>query len=158
MKTALEAPPHHVDLVFSRGCELLFYGPSANDWLDRSLALPLLQDALRTTRSEHTSWWFSLSALSVRCVALQGEAPAILVTVVPPRPELVEALEFLTPKQREVAEYAAAGATVAEIARATGRHPETVRSHIKNIYERLSICTRLELSWLLRRPAISYDT
>ena len=56
----------------------------------------------------------------------------------------------LTPTQREVAEFAVAGATANEIAEAMNRSVHTVRSHLKNIYERLQVASRLELAEVLR--------
>jgi DNA-binding CsgD family transcriptional regulator len=53
---------------------------------------------------------------------------------------------WLTERQLEVAEYAGAGATNAEIARAMGISPETVKTHMKSIYERLGVSTRQELA------------
>jgi DNA-binding CsgD family transcriptional regulator len=52
----------------------------------------------------------------------------------------------LTPRQREVAEYAAAGATNPEIAKALDLSVYTVNDHIRAIYERLSIGSRAELA------------
>jgi DNA-binding CsgD family transcriptional regulator len=56
----------------------------------------------------------------------------------------------LTPTQREVARCAAAGATVEEIARHLDRKPETVRSHLRAIYQRLGISSRVELATMLQ--------
>lgn len=53
---------------------------------------------------------------------------------------------MLTPTQREVASYAAVGATCAEIARTLGVRKETVRSHVRDIYARLGISSRAELA------------
>ncbi|MFU8805116.1 MAG: response regulator transcription factor [Bradymonadaceae bacterium] len=53
---------------------------------------------------------------------------------------------WLTERQREIAEYAAAGATNAEIGRSLEISPHTVKTHMKSIYERLGVCTRQELA------------
>jgi DNA-binding NarL/FixJ family response regulator len=52
----------------------------------------------------------------------------------------------LTPAQREVARIAVRGATVNEIATHLNRSPETVRSHLRAIYERLGVASRVELA------------
>jgi DNA-binding NarL/FixJ family response regulator len=80
----------------------------------------------------------------------------LLLSVIPPRPELAEALVRLTSTQVMVAEYAAAGATVKEIADVLDRSPETVRSHLKNVYRLMWVANRVELAQLLRRTAISH--
>ena len=158
---SLVAPPHHVDFVMDEQGNIASTGPGAAAWLGRPGVLGRLREILATTpRSDSPrGWWAAAPPVHFRFVPLESaDGVQLLTTVVPPRAELTEALELLTPTQQMVAEYAAAGATITEIAVATGRRPETVRSHVKEIYRRLSICTRLELQWLMRRPAISYET
>lgn len=58
----------------------------------------------------------------------------------------VDAAALLSPTQRKVAEYAACGATAREIATTLGAAVETVRSHLKEVYRRLEVCSRLELA------------
>lgn len=60
--------------------------------------------------------------------------------------------EKLTDAQRRVADLAVAGATVKEIAAGLERSPETVRDHLKAIYERLGIGSRVELGRVLDPP------
>ena len=156
-------PPHHIDLMLNAAGGVVFMGPGAAEWLESPGCEAALLEAVAASAAveEGTSWWIKRWPLHIRCVRMDGrggDAGSVLVTAVPPRPELAEAMALLTPMQQVVADFAAAGATVDEIARAIDRSPETVRSHIKAAYSRLSICTRLELSWLLRRPAISYGT
>jgi len=56
---------------------------------------------------------------------------------------------ILSTRQREVAELAAGGATIAQIAASLDTSPETVKSHLKAIYLELGVATRLELRVLL---------
>ncbi len=147
----------HVDFLLDHNGEVVSTGPGAAEWLGQPGALQRVVDVLALAdRGASEAWWAKVSSVHLRFVPMD-QGSRVMVTVVPTRPELAEALELLTPTQQEVAEYAAAGATVAEIASATGRSPETIRSHVKEIYKRLSICTRLELQWLMRRPAISFE-
>lgn len=53
---------------------------------------------------------------------------------------------IMTPRQTEVSEYAASGATVGEIASHLGISAETVRSHLKTVYRNLGIANRVELA------------
>jgi len=55
-------------------------------------------------------------------------------------------LKRLTPTQLEVAELASGGMTYREIAKALGQKPNTTRTHLKNIYKRLEIASRVELA------------
>ena len=55
----------------------------------------------------------------------------------------------LTPRQREVAGYAAAGATNREIAETLGITPDTVGDHLSEAYNRLGVANRVELALLL---------
>lgn len=52
----------------------------------------------------------------------------------------------LSGAQREVAQLAAAGATVSEIARALQRSVGTVRTHLAEVYRRLGVSNRIELT------------
>ncbi len=71
---------------------------------------------------------------------------AVLVREVPPW--VGEAK--ITPRQREVSEYAAHGATVKEIAHHLGISLHTVRSHLKAVYATLCVANRVELAAALR--------
>lgn len=59
----------------------------------------------------------------------------------------------LSPRQLEVAELAAVGATVTEIASTLQSSIETVRSHLKEVYRRLDVSSRAELSRILANPS-----
>ena len=56
---------------------------------------------------------------------------------------------YLSRPQRQVASYAAAGATINEIAAALHRSPHTIRDHLKAIYAELNISSRAELRGLV---------
>lgn len=82
---------------------------------------------------------------------LKGESThAALVEVRPVHSGLVPAVMHLSPIKRRIAAWAARGDTAGEIAARIGRHPETVRAHIKEIYEQLQIGSRVELADLCR--------
>lgn len=77
---------------------------------------------------------------------LRGPAGMVLlVSVGPPALVRLHAASRLTSRQREVAEMAAAGATVAETARALGCAPDTVKTHLKAVYLALEVASRVEL-------------
>ena len=59
----------------------------------------------------------------------------------------------LSPTQMRVAEYLAAGARRSEIAAALEVSAETVRSHVRAVYERLEVATPMELARLLEEHA-----
>ncbi len=56
---------------------------------------------------------------------------------------------WLTDRQQEIADYAVAGATSPEIADMLNLSPQTVKTHMKNIFRRLDINSRAELATLL---------
>ena len=55
----------------------------------------------------------------------------------------------LTDRQREVALHAAQGATIPQIARALSRSEETVKTHLRAAYQRMSVGSRVELARVL---------
>ena len=60
------------------------------------------------------------------------------------RPEMV-----LTARQREIAKLVVVGATSKEIARELDVSYHTVRTHMKNIYRRLDVASKVDLIRLL---------
>lgn len=84
---------------------------------------------------------------SIHAIRMGGsEGVRYLLRVSGAAPLRLAANAALSPRQREVCEFAAAGATVAEIGAATGLAMETVRSHLKASYHRLGVASRLELA------------
>jgi DNA-binding NarL/FixJ family response regulator len=61
------------------------------------------------------------------------------------------ALTVLTPRERQVLEAMADGATAAEVAESLGISPNTVRSHMQNLLRKLGVRSRLEAVALLLR-------
>lgn len=84
--------------------------------------------------------------LQLRARRFDGPVPTYLVDVGPRVPLQLGADADLTPTQRQVAEYAAVGATVAEIARSLESAQETVRTHLREVYRRLDVANRVELA------------
>ena len=72
-----------------------------------------------------------------------------LVHVAPPKPIRLVAAALLSPSQLLVAELAAKGSTLAEIAEMTGRSRETVRTHLAAAYRRLNVSSRAELGGIM---------
>lgn len=59
----------------------------------------------------------------------------------------------LTARGFEVAQLAARGLTTDEVGRALGVSSNTVKKHLRNVYDRLAISSRAELATMLARPA-----
>jgi DNA-binding CsgD family transcriptional regulator len=86
----------------------------------------------------------------VRIVRMEGASGSrYFVTVERVRSLRLTARVWLSDRQIAVAEYAAAGATVDEIARALGISSHTVKTHLKTVYERLGVASRVELAEVL---------
>ncbi|TXD37220.1 helix-turn-helix transcriptional regulator [Lujinxingia vulgaris] len=83
----------------------------------------------------------------LRVQEVEGDAGAGRLVHVEIAPRAERSPDFaLTEMQRRVAEYARSGATVSEIARTMGRSPHTIKTHLKSVYERLGVASRLELA------------
>lgn len=76
---------------------------------------------------------------------------AVLAIVRPVHRCLVPDILHLTRLKRTIATYASHGATIAEIASAMSRKPETIRAHLKDIYSKLGVSSRVELAELVDR-------
>lgn len=59
----------------------------------------------------------------------------------------------LTGRQREIVRWATHGLSNKQIARRLGISPETVKSHLHNIFEREGVRNRMQLAAMRRRPA-----
>ena len=82
---------------------------------------------------------------SATLTRLDGTPPTFAVSLAP----TPSRFERLSPRQREVATYACAGATSREIAETLGISVHTVRQHLKDIYRVLGVCGRVELARLM---------
>lgn len=71
--------------------------------------------------------------------------PGWLVTAEGAQPYRLHPTALLSRAQEEVALSAVSGATVPEIARSLERQPDTIRSHLRAVYRRLGVCSRVEL-------------
>ena len=87
----------------------------------------------------------------VRVTAVHGDGEALYCVDLSPADAWSPSKAVaMSPARRRVAEYAAMGATVAEIAASLDVHPETVRSHLKDIYRVLDVSSRVELAERVR--------
>lgn len=89
----------------------------------------------------------AIEGTSVSFVRLAGDGPTRYLCILAPAARVVwPVLLRLTPRQCEVAELAAVGATAKEIGLHLDISVETVRSHLKAIYQRLGVANRVELA------------
>ena len=77
----------------------------------------------------------------------------LLVEVAPAAPVFLAPDGALTPTQRKVAEYACDGSTTQEIASTMQMSVETVRTHMREVYRRLDVASRVELASKIRPSA-----
>ena len=107
-------------------------------------------DARVLERARRLGAW-TLDGARGRTEVLEGTGgqTARLVTLEGAQPFRLPPSALLTPAQDVIAGYAARGATVPEMARSTGRTKETIKSHLRAIYDRLEIGSRVELAQIL---------
>jgi DNA-binding CsgD family transcriptional regulator len=143
-REALRVPAEASSLLVAPGGAVVLNSGPADQWLQVpavAAALPLLQSAASPV--------LGLRVLRVDCRAqtMEGAAgPHTLLGLRSIRPLQAPPIARLSAVQATVADYAASGATVVEIAAALQRSPETVRTHIKRIYKLLDVASRLELA------------
>ncbi|MFU8805101.1 MAG: response regulator transcription factor [Bradymonadaceae bacterium] len=121
--------------------------PSLSAWLNPERQAFLKQRVRAIDRGSSPCGIAIFSGAEVRITRLDGTGGVrYLITVERANIMCIGPETWLTERQREIAEYAAAGATNAEIGRSLGISPHTVKTHMKSIYERLGVCTRQELA------------
>ncbi|MCZ7681868.1 MAG: LuxR C-terminal-related transcriptional regulator [Sandaracinaceae bacterium] len=148
------APEGPADIVLDPRGRVRFASLEARAWLERSgfrehlASLVRRADGERPPSSTHAGGLIDL-------VRVHGEVGRVryLAHVTPARPLRLAPVSALTDAQREIAQLVAAGATVPEVAEMTERSRETVRSHLKAIYERLGVASRAELARALEPQA-----
>ena len=118
-------------------------------WRSREPQADGLLARLVSTRSDPPRMLLHRGTL-VQCRPLEGSSRLHLVSIAPVERVRLAPDADLTPAQRRVAAYAAVGATVDEIARAVRTGRETVRTHLKEVYRRLHVTSRLELARALQ--------
>lgn len=130
-------------LLLCRDGRVVWGSPGARQWLAQPGRHRDLLEVLRGGPGQ--TRWVDGAAVDVDW-GTGADGPCPLVHIRPPGPVPLPPVAALTPSQYEVASFAAHAATAAEIARAVGRSVQTVRSHLKSVYQRLGVANRVELA------------
>ncbi len=131
-------------LVFDDRGSFVASSPGCSPWLDSDARQRIGSLAgSRPGRRESVSF---VRRSPVRLRPLKGARTLTVAIVTEGETYRPGPRERLTPAQRAVADCAASGATIDEIARHFGRSPRTVHHHLKSIYSRLGIGCRAELA------------
>jgi len=147
-REALDTATH---FVVSADGHIAFTTRQGESWLTPSRRARIGELVRRADRTPLFETAHVIDGARATLLRLHGASVVYLVTLVArTAPELAPD-HLLTPRQREVAEYAVAGATVREIAESLATSPETVRQHLKEVYRRLGVASRLELAQRLAR-------
>lgn len=140
---AAESPHLAADLVVRADGRIELASESARAWLAR----PGVRDEIRALVRAIDRGDETLERAAVQWSRLHGPGGhSYLLHLTPPRPVRVARDASLSAAQRRAAEFLAAGATIAETARAMGVAPETVRTHLREVYRRFGIASRAELA------------
>lgn len=146
----LDRPMHAITDTDGR---LEGFADGAWDWTstaERELVAELAASFHATGQAQDTVVCAMASIRLERLVC--GAEARVLAIVTPGRRMVVRDLDRLSLRQREIVGYAAAGSTLAEIARSLELSPHTVKYHLKGAYETLGVASRVELLALLRAP------
>lgn len=132
--------------VFDPEGRLDYASADVVEFLDESRRRRIAEIVTRVDAGELEQCVRYVDGAELRVTRLKGEGVLrYLAQISPPTIAYLDPLAWLTPAQREVAGIAATGATNAEIARQTDRSTQTVKVHMRNIYDRLDIGSRVEL-------------
>jgi PAS domain S-box-containing protein len=98
----------------------------------------------RGARAQHLPLRSNDEIVGVLILAFEGGRPPFEPIGVDPQPRL-------TPRQREILDLIAAGASTSEIAKKLTLSTETVRNHVRNVLRELHVHSRLEAIAAARR-------
>lgn len=125
----------------------------ARKWLAHPSVRRALTRAVRRMDRGEMPDEVGLGPALARMVRLEGYGETRYLACIRPMPSLVlPPAQLLTPRQREIAELATRGSSAREIAELLETSPETVRTHLRNIYQRLEVGSRAELTRALTEP------
>ena len=133
--------------VFGQGDELLLHTPNPPAWSAPASRRQLLAVHRALEHQTSLEWSDERGQHLAYCLELSGvRVDRVLVLSHPHESRAWICEGTLTPRQREVCEFAAAGATAKEVARHLGISPHTVRQHLKASYAELGVANRVELA------------
>ena len=136
-------------LLFAACGRLLFDSSDVRDISEDALTI-LRKTVRRADRNELDKDVAAFGQTAARVMRMDApDQVAYLVSLEPARPPRIRASALLTPRQHEVAQLAATGATVETVADALEIQPTTVKYHLREAYRRLNIETRAELAMAL---------
>lgn len=142
------------DLVGS-SCAVLFdprgrcvhASPRARAWMTRERRQVIESSVAVLERQGDEMGLAFVGGTLTRIVRLtQGPAVRYLATIRPTVPPLMHAAVDLSARQREIARYAACGATLSEIGETLGLSTHTVRQHLRRAYGVLGVHSRVALA------------
>lgn len=139
-------------LVFDDGGEVISASRRGAPWLREPVVQRRVARIARRVATEGRAHVAFVRRARIRFEPLDGRGGRVLVIAAEPEHHRPGAREKLTRTQRRVADMAVVGATVREIAAGLDRSPETVRDHLRAIYARLGIGSRVELAQVLVAP------
>jgi len=144
-------PDRTLYLVADEEGEILHAAMDTRGWLDAIDLGPLRSIIRETHRSTGVRLSYVFSGMELRLTPMDTNAGALsyLIHLSPRQNPKMAPDADLTPTQREIAHLAATGATIEEIADMLGRSAHTVKTHLRNIYERLGVANRVELAEVL---------
>ena len=146
------------EMIDTRHCALYqpegvteYHSSSWNSWVtsDRRRRLQACIQRIDEEGEEHRADIIDGAEVDVLRLDSPTDQRRYLVSLRRPRLLTIDPACWLTKRQREVARYVMSGATSPEIAEELHVSVETVKSHIKNIFDRLNISSRAELAAIL---------
>jgi len=125
--------------------------PSAANWLTEERRTLIAKAVKNYDRSNQAPKPISAGNAEIRIVRMDGVGQVrYLVLAAPICPITMPADCSLTERQRAVAHFAAASCTALEIGEELGISINTVKTLLKQVYERLEVSNRVELMQVLR--------
>lgn len=125
--------------------------PEGRAWIDREGLAEGLRAAVALLLPDPSgSFWVRSHGGTLRIQLTRLEGPRGEHYLAQPEPDPPRTRALLTPTQRRIVDQMILGERLGAIARSLGVSPETVKTHVKAIYGRLAVGSRLELVRLLQ--------
>ena len=126
--------------------ELEAASPDVRDWRTPEDCARLRDIVRLAALSPSVPCLFTVRDASIRLLPLESDGPARFLAIFERSPEKASPLAALSARRQQTARLAGLGLNVQEIAGDMKLSPNTVKSHLRHIYEALGVSNRAELA------------
>ena len=137
-----DAPQERLFALFAKDGELMFSSPAAARWFDSARRETCKRLAHNLVESGDARGQSAIDGARLTMEILEGDGLRVLFVIEAQKAPRLGLLHTLSATQRQIAEFAAIGASNTEIAQLVGASSDTIEGHLRRIYHTLGVKDR----------------